>query len=55
MGLSPRQSLLLGLVNAEHLVTVIGAKNGLLSREEALRRLEMDNRPVSEVTLDRPA
>ncbi len=46
MGLSPEKSFQLAFINVESLILQVGAKQGLLSKEEALTRLSNDTREV---------
>lgn len=48
MGFEPAKALRLAFINVESLVGQVGPKKGLLTREEALRRLENDSREIIE-------
>ena len=50
-GFDTKQSLLLGMLNAEHVIAEVGAKNHILTREEADALLATDNRPITEERL----
>lgn len=47
-GLDTRQSLLLSMLNAEHVIAELGAKNHILNKEEADALLAMDTREIKE-------
>ncbi len=45
-GYSPADSLVLAAINAEHMITIVGAKNGLLTEEELSKKHSLDTRKV---------
>lgn len=51
LGLEPEQALRLAFINVESLIGQVGAKAGLLDRDEAMARLQSDSRKIHQEPL----